>query len=378
MKSRVGDQVYEKARFPSHNSFFSFCKCSPLVVTSTFVLSCNQLLELFAPHCPSPILIIDYCYTMAPSSTTLAVPTTTLPDHLQFGNPETAKIARGSVYYLPAFHDLPPSEQKRSTHINPGIFGHPVIIFAHDPWRAEAEVLVITSLDGKSLHEYSQHQRVREAHIPIFPSEPHPNNGCITYLDTDGGLPKKSHIKIDQRHNVPEAILKPLFDEQTGQQFRLRDSSFEEIRRMTGPLSRGSPRSSRSSWSRASTSSRSSFTYSSSRKPSSAGSTASPPPSPASSWSSASWSSYSRRSPASSSASPPPSPTSSWSRAKRSSWSSESSARSSFSPSPSPKRKMPGLRYSAQQLLALCPKARICQPELLACLRTDDFDLLGR
>ncbi|KAL8718232.1 MAG: hypothetical protein Q9225_004604 [Loekoesia sp. 1 TL-2023] len=143
-------------------------------------------------------------------------------------------MTRGSIYFLPPRHEISTSQQSKTSGINPGIFSHPVLILSLDPWRAEADILVISSLDGKTLNEYSRSQRIRETHVPIFPAEPHPDNGCISYLDNEGPLPKKSYIKVDQRHTVPQAILRPLFDQHSRQQFGLRDASFEDIKRMTG------------------------------------------------------------------------------------------------------------------------------------------------
>ncbi|KAL8829681.1 MAG: hypothetical protein Q9170_006068 [Blastenia crenularia] len=131
----------------------------------------------------------------------------------------------GSIYFLPA-HE--------TNTIDPGILNHPVLILSLDPWCGIADVLIISSLGGKTLDEYAQSHRLRESQIPIFPNKPHPDNGSIVYLNAGSRLPKKSYIKVAVRHAVNQAVLKPLFDQQSQQQLCLSDDSFELIKLMTG------------------------------------------------------------------------------------------------------------------------------------------------
>ncbi|KAI4138332.1 MAG: hypothetical protein L6R39_006842 [Caloplaca ligustica] len=233
---------------------------------------------------------------------------------LASGNPSTAKMTAGSIYYLPPHNPLSNGRQPAADGIHPGIYNHPVLILSVDPWRSTADFLVISSLDGKSLDEYTSSQRCRDAHVPIFPNEPHPDNGSIVYLEADWALPKQSYIKMSPRLTVPQEVLKPLFDQQTGRQFRLRDGSFQDIKRMSISPSRRSPRSSS--------------------------------PTSFSSWSSSTSSIRSFGSP-----SPPPSP-------------------------PRPVSKL-WLKYSQEELLSLRPAA-LRKPGLLARLHTVDFDLTRR
>lgn len=158
------------------------------------------------------------------------------------GNPATAKISVGSIYYLPPRHELLEDQQSATDGIHPGVVNHPVLILSFDVWRSTIDFLVISSLDGKTLDEYTTNQHWRDALIPIFPSKPHPDSGRIAYLDTECGLPKRSYIRSDRKHTVPWGTVMPLFDQQSGRQLRLQDSSFQDIKKMSNhPSKRHTP-----------------------------------------------------------------------------------------------------------------------------------------
>ncbi|KAL8806590.1 MAG: hypothetical protein Q9182_001237 [Xanthomendoza sp. 2 TL-2023] len=160
-------------------------------------------------------------------------------------------MSPGSIYYLPHLATLPASLQSRLSSISQGVFGHPAVVFSIDPWRSEASILIMTTFGGIPLeHKPRKHQG---QWIPVFPNEPHPINGSILYLDTDWGMPKPGYVNTKQLLTVPACILRPLFDQNTGQHFRFRASSFAELqmhcsRTGSSPMrSPGSPRSSSSS-----------------------------------------------------------------------------------------------------------------------------------
>ncbi|KAI4191688.1 MAG: hypothetical protein LQ346_004656 [Caloplaca aetnensis] len=229
---------------------------------------------------------------------------------LTHGNPATAKMTPGSIYYLPHADRLS-AEQRRTTArcLHPGIFNHAVLIVS--PCRADHTVdfFIITSLGGKTADEYTRNPFDRASLIPLFPNEPHPDNGSLVYLNTDWGLPKKSYIRTGQRFTVRSDVLEPLFDEHTGRQFQLRAQDLPAITGMS---------------------------------PSSPFQLLTPPGSPCSSHS------------------------------RSSSMTSISSLSTSLS-----SMELTGhrTRYSRGELLSLRPAA-ISQPAIVACLRTEDFDLL--
>ncbi|KAI4158212.1 MAG: hypothetical protein LQ342_007659 [Letrouitia transgressa] len=156
--------------------------------------------------------------------------TTTIYQHMHFGH--SATVQPGCVYFLPIIDDLTLAENGCRS-IDRRILDHPVLVLSIDPWRDTATVLIISSLGGKDLGLYSLNFNVRRNHIPIFPNEPHPDNGSIVYLDTDWGLPKQSYIKTSHRYELPQSLLRPFFDQQTGQQFRLKRESLDLVKEFT-------------------------------------------------------------------------------------------------------------------------------------------------
>ncbi|KAL9596030.1 MAG: hypothetical protein Q9219_006081 [cf. Caloplaca sp. 3 TL-2023] len=160
---------------------------------------------------------------MASLTTPFPYSPTAILDHLKFANPQTATLSPGSIYYLSA----PPTLTSKT--LNPGIFNHPVLIISVDARRSAADILIISSLDGKTLSTYTRSARIRATHVPIHPCEPHPDNGSIAHLSTEGHLPKKSFIKTEMQHTVPQALLQPLFDQRSREQFRLEPGCFEGV-----------------------------------------------------------------------------------------------------------------------------------------------------
>ncbi|KAL8904221.1 MAG: hypothetical protein Q9207_003409 [Kuettlingeria erythrocarpa] len=226
------------------------------------------------------------------------------------GNPATAKLTPGSIYYLPHADRLS-AEQRCTTArtLHPGIFNHAVLIVSTCPADHTVDFFIITSLGGKTADEYSRSPFKRASLIPLFPNDPHPDNGSLVYLNTDWGLPKKSYIRTGQRFTVRSDILEPLFDEHTGRQFQLRAQDLPAI---TGI------------------------------RASSLFQLLTPPDSPCSSHS------------------------------RTSSMTSISSLSTSLS---SVELTGPRARYSTEELLSLRPAA-ISQPAIVACLRSEDFNIL--
>ncbi|KAI4233285.1 MAG: hypothetical protein L6R40_007123 [Gallowayella cf. fulva] len=152
---------------------------------------------------------------------------TTLHQHLFFGHQASATMSPGSIYYLPPLASIPASQWPKLASIHQGIFNHPTVIISTDPWRSTATILIMTTFGGKPLS--SKPQRHQSRYVPVFPNEPHPLNGSILYLDTDWALPKAGYIDTKQILTIPTSILQPLFDQLTGQHFRLRAASRAEV-----------------------------------------------------------------------------------------------------------------------------------------------------
>ncbi|KAL8911105.1 MAG: hypothetical protein Q9172_007733 [Xanthocarpia lactea] len=246
---------------------------------------------------------------------------TTIMEHLDFGNPASATMSPGSIYYLPSSSQIKCSRltsRERSTlsRIADGVLGHPVLVMSVDDRRSEASVMIITSSGGKPFE--SLRPDLQAYGVPIWPNNPHPINDSIMYLKNDWSLPKASYINTLQQYRVPCCIIRPLFDQLHGRQFELRDDSMAYIEWVSSSSSRTSSRTQ--------------------------------------------------------------SPTSTRSSSPASSLSSESSDDGvPFSPFQSPAtsrhRAGPLIRYSPEKLIELRPATGL-DPDLIPRLRTLDFDLL--
>ncbi|KAL8879937.1 MAG: hypothetical protein Q9198_002549 [Flavoplaca austrocitrina] len=138
---------------------------------------------------------------MASTSSTTFLPSlwglTTITDHLNFGNPATATLKPGSIYYLPPFPQLSPSQLKPSMKYRlctypEGIFGHPILITSINPHRSEASILIITSAGGKPFQHL--HPNLQLHGVPIWPNDPHPLNNSIVCLKNEWSLPKECYV----------------------------------------------------------------------------------------------------------------------------------------------------------------------------------------
>ncbi|KAL8868829.1 MAG: hypothetical protein Q9174_004726 [Haloplaca sp. 1 TL-2023] len=76
-----------------------------------------------------------------------------LPAYTKYGDPATAVMAPGALYFLKSHHGL----------YNPNIGGHPALILSLDFAADTAEVLLISSLGGKTILEYTTNPRVAMA-----------------------------------------------------------------------------------------------------------------------------------------------------------------------------------------------------------------------
>jgi hypothetical protein len=73
----------------------------------------------------------------------------------------------------------------------------------------------MTSLGGKDLQErHPRNSKVRSVHIPIHPSNAHPDNGMRLHLIDNQQLPKNSYVKLKPRRTIKAALLRPWKHEQ--------------------------------------------------------------------------------------------------------------------------------------------------------------------
>lgn len=145
-------------------------------------------------------------------------------------NSETAGVfIPGQLSYLPKRPNGEPVSLL-SSEVPDGCFDHPVVILSTDQRKREAVVLILTSLRGKSLDEYSPISSVRAFHLPIHPSPVHPDNGVLLFLDEGLELRKKTYVKTEFQRSISWELLQPEYREQrTGKQCRLRPDSFAKL-----------------------------------------------------------------------------------------------------------------------------------------------------
>ncbi|KAH5205451.1 hypothetical protein HBI18_154680 [Parastagonospora nodorum] len=118
----------------------------------------------------------------------------------------------GTISWLPPKQKIPSEHLTTTNGIDEGYFGHPVLILAIDSAQKEAAVLIITSFGGKSLLAKFPRERgkkMREEHIPIYPSHVHPDNGSCLFLADGEHLSKRSYVKSTPVRIVKVALLQP-------------------------------------------------------------------------------------------------------------------------------------------------------------------------
>ncbi|KAL9070755.1 MAG: hypothetical protein Q9161_004689 [Pseudevernia consocians] len=135
----------------------------------------------------------------------------------------------GQLSYLPKRRDderFPDS----GSEIPNGCFDHPVVILSTDQSKKMAVVLILTSLRGKTLDEYSSIPATRAFHLPIHPSPVHPDNGILLYLDEGLELRRKTYVKTETPRRIPWDLLQKDYRERkTSKRFRLRPESFKKL-----------------------------------------------------------------------------------------------------------------------------------------------------
>lgn len=114
----------------------------------------------------------------------------------------------GAILWLPSKDQIPGDLQIR-TEIDDGCFDHPALIIWIDKGSTKATILIITSFNSRDLFEkHGNNKAARQDHLPIYPNNPHPDNGELLYLEGNAALPKKSYVKTGKQHTVDPFILR--------------------------------------------------------------------------------------------------------------------------------------------------------------------------
>ncbi|KAI0398993.1 hypothetical protein F4802DRAFT_591332 [Xylaria palmicola] len=113
----------------------------------------------------------------------------------------------GCIKWLPRKEELVPAD----LNIDEGCCNHPIVILSTRPVNGWVDFLTITSLGGVDLKtKYPDRVPIRLAHLPIVPSEAHPDNGVLLVLaDTAHPLKKKSYVNTKNKRSIRLASLRP-------------------------------------------------------------------------------------------------------------------------------------------------------------------------
>lgn len=147
-----------------------------------------------------------------------------LPDSLLRHHNEM--YSRGAIFWLPPKANIPNEHLPGADLIEEGCFNHPVLVLSVNAAETMAVVLVvsassalsfvclicpqITSFGGTDLSvRHARDTRARADHLPIHPSNAHPDNGMCLYLADDKLLSKNSYVKIKPYRTISTALLRP-------------------------------------------------------------------------------------------------------------------------------------------------------------------------
>ncbi|KAI3327307.1 hypothetical protein HD806DRAFT_486693 [Xylariaceae sp. AK1471] len=135
----------------------------------------------------------------------------------------TASLA-GSIRWLPSNNEVGDVGLER------GCYKHPVVVLSSKAQDGSVDILIVTSLGGKDLlDKFPRATQLRRAHLPIKPSNAHPDHGVLlVFTNQRQRLQKRSYV---QTHNVLKVPLKALrpFKSQGGRDYCLSKESFSTL-----------------------------------------------------------------------------------------------------------------------------------------------------
>ncbi|KAK8074390.1 hypothetical protein PG997_009053 [Apiospora hydei] len=123
--------------------------------------------------------------------------------------------------YLQAWEDAPDFKED--------YYGHPVVILSPRPsLEGTVELLLLTSFNGKDLKGKHPHSAyVRSRYLPLFPSDRHPDNEKLLWLEHMWPtLWKKSYVNTATVYEIEIQHLRPY--DSYGSDFALCKESYQE------------------------------------------------------------------------------------------------------------------------------------------------------
>ncbi|KAI2621041.1 hypothetical protein GGS21DRAFT_386828 [Xylaria nigripes] len=113
----------------------------------------------------------------------------------------------GCIKWLPHKDKLPATE----LDVDEGCCNHPVVIISKKIRDKKVDILIITSFGGQDLEaRFPKQHAARHEHLPISPSNAHPDNNILLFLENSSNeLRKKSYVKTRGKHSVMLSSLQP-------------------------------------------------------------------------------------------------------------------------------------------------------------------------
>ncbi|KAK0509610.1 hypothetical protein JMJ35_008004 [Cladonia borealis] len=110
------------------------------------------------------------------------------------------------------------------------IFDHPVLVLSIHTAEHIACVLILSSLNGKSINEYSRVASIRASHLPIYPAPAHPDSGKVLFLDNGLRLDRDTNVKLKTRYLLPLSLINFRYcDHRTQQKYTLQSVSLNIV-----------------------------------------------------------------------------------------------------------------------------------------------------
>lgn len=131
---------------------------------------------------------------------------------------------------------LPPEDEITvDTNLQDGCYDHPVVIISPQPSGGEVVILMMTSLNETDLLEkYPRNTALRRKHLPIYPSNRHPDLDILLSLEGDQNLKKNSYIRTDRQHSIEFAALRPYRGPRIEVNYVLTTESYQQVIKHAG------------------------------------------------------------------------------------------------------------------------------------------------
>jgi len=131
---------------------------------------------------------------------------------------------------------LPPEDEITvDTNLQDGCYDHPVVILSPQPSEGEVVILIMTSLGGMDLlQKYPRNMALRRKHLPVYPSNRHPDLDILLSLKGDKTLTKSSYIRIERQHSIEFSALRAYRGRRPEIKYKLTSESYQQVIKHAG------------------------------------------------------------------------------------------------------------------------------------------------